>query len=101
MKARVLNFLEIEERFRTILMELERRPLDEALIIDMGSQLLFSLHVCISQMKAPDSKSYPEKSRHLEILEKASSDIRYKINTCTVEEIATQVNSAYRAFGAH
>jgi hypothetical protein len=101
MKARVLNFLEIEERFRAILTKLEGRPRDEVLIIDMGSQLLFALGVCISQMKAPNSNSYPEKSRHLEILEKASSDITYKINTCTVEEIATQVNSAYRAFGAH
>lgn len=101
MKVRVLSFLEIEEKFRAILTELERRPRDETLIIDMGSQLLLALRLCISQMKALDSNSYPEKSRHLEILERASSDMTYKINTCTVEEIATQVNSSYRAFGAH
>ena len=43
----------------------------------------------------------PDKAKHLTILESASSQITYKVNTCTVQEIATQVNAAYRAFSAH
>ena len=100
MKARVLSFFEIEERFRSILIELARHPPDEDLIVKMGRELGFALGLCISQMKAPDSNPYPKKAEHIQILESASCDITYKFNTCTVEQIATQVNAAYRAFSA-
>jgi hypothetical protein len=73
--------------------------LDEESVVKKGGELLFLLDVCISQMKAPASTSYSEKDRHLATLEKASAAITYKINTCTVEEIKRQVNTAYRAFG--
>jgi hypothetical protein len=99
MKARVLSFYDIEERFKEILTELERRPLDEEHIVEKGSELLLVLGVCISQMKAADSTSYPEKRMHLATLETATAAITYKINTCTVDEVAEQVNAAYRAFG--
>ena len=99
MKARVIGYSEVKERFKELLTELERRPLDEECVVEKGGLLLFALGVCISQMKAPNSTSYPEKSKHLAILEKASAAITYKINTCTVEEVAKQVNAAYQAFG--
>ncbi len=99
MKARVLSYYDIEERFKEILTELERRPLDEEHIVEKGGELLLVLGVCISQLKAPDSTSYPEKSKHLATLETATAAITYKINTCTVEEVAEQVSAAYRAFG--
>ncbi len=99
MKARVLSYSEIEEAFRELLAELERRPLDEEFIVEKGGLLLFALGVCISQMKAPNSTPYQEKGKHLATLEKASAAITYKVNTCTVEEIATQASAAYRAFG--
>lgn len=99
MKARVLSYSEIEVRFKEILTELEGRPLDEESIVEKGGRLLLALSVCISQMKAPDSASYPEKNEHLATLKKASAAITYKINTCTVEEITRQVNVAYQAFG--
>jgi hypothetical protein len=98
-KAIVLTYYDIEERFREILTKLECRPLDEESIVEKGGELLFALGVCISQMKAPNSTAYPEKGRHLAILEKASAAITYKINTCTVEEVAKQVNAGYPAFG--
>ena len=101
MKARVLSYEEIEERFKETLTELGRRPLDEESVIEKGGGLLFLLTLCISQMKAPNSTSYPDKSKHIATLEKASAAITYKINACTVEEITTQVNAAYRAFGVH
>ena len=99
MKARVLTYMEIEQRFKEVLTELARRPLDEEIVVEKGGELLLALRLCISQMKAPNSTSYTGKSNHLAILEKASAAITYKINTCTVEEITTQVNAAYRAFG--
>ncbi len=101
MKVRVLSYYEIEERFKEILTELDRRPLDEESVVEKGGGLIFLLRVCISQMKAPNSTSYPDKSKHLATLEKASAAITYKINACTVEELTTQVNAAYQAFGVH
>ncbi len=99
MKARVLCYSEIEDRFIEILAELERRPLDEVSIVEKGSLLLFGIGVCISQMKATDSTSYPNMTKHLAILEKASAAITYKLNTCTVEEVRQQITTAYQAFG--
>jgi hypothetical protein len=52
MKARVFCFHEIEKRFGATLTELEHRPWDEALIIGLGCQLLFTFRLCIRQMKA-------------------------------------------------
>lgn len=101
MKARALSYDEIEKKFGQILTELNKNPLDEKAVIEVGSELPFLLDLCISQMKAPDACTYPEKSRHLANLEKASAAVTYKINTCTVEEINEQVNAAYRALGMH
>jgi hypothetical protein len=64
-KARVLTYYEIEERFKEILTELDLRPLGEESVVEKGGELLFLFGVCISQMKAPNSTSYPEKSNHL------------------------------------
>jgi hypothetical protein len=93
-KARVLGYYEIEERFEDILKELTRPQFDEESIVEKGGKLLFLLGVCISQMEAPESSSYPEKSRHLAILKDASAAMAYKINACTVDEVARQVTSA-------
>ncbi len=101
MKAKVLSYAEIEEIFKELLLELERHPLDEESIVEKGGLLLFALGVCISQMRAPNSTPYPEKSKHLAILEKASASITYNINTCTLEEVRRQVSAAYRAYGAN
>ena len=57
MKARVLSYYEIEERFRETLAELGRRPLDEKSVVEKGGELLFLLAVCINQMKAPNGTS--------------------------------------------
>ena len=45
--------------------------------------------------------SYPEKDKHLNILQSASEAITHKINTCTIEEATIQVNKAYMAFGVN
>ena len=47
-KARVLSYYEIEERFKEILTELDRHPLDEEFVVEKGGLLLFALGVCIS-----------------------------------------------------
>ena len=99
MKARVLSHSEIEERFRDILTELARPQLDEKSIVEKGGELLFLLGVCISQMEAPDGTCYPDKSRHLAVLKEASAAMTYKINTGAVDEVASQVPTAYQAFG--
>lgn len=99
MKARVISFLEVESRFRDLVVELDRRPMDEKLVLEKAAILPFVLRLCISQMNARDSASYPEKSRHLNILNTASESITYKMNTCTLEEVIAQVNKAYMAFG--
>ena len=46
-KARVLSYYEIEERFRKTLTELDRHPLDEESVVEKGGELLFLLGVCI------------------------------------------------------
>ena len=101
MKTRVISYFEIEQKFEDILSELDQHPLNDESIIDKGSILVFALGLCVSQMKAPDSKPYPEKSVHLAKLEKAKSLISYKMCTCTVEEVSEQVTSAYSAFNLH
>lgn len=99
MKARVLSYREIDEKFSQVLMELNKNPSHADTVIELGGQLKLLLGVCISQMKAPDSASYPDRLEHLAVLEKADSAITYKINTCTVEQISNQVTAAYREFG--
>ncbi len=99
MKARVISYHEVEEMFQQVLKNLGNDPLEEEAVIKTGSELIFLLRLCISQMKATNAVSYPEKSVHLAILENASSAITYKMNSCTVEQIANQVNTAYRYFG--
>ena len=101
MKARVIGFLEVKEKFREVISDLDRRPMNEELVVRKAGELLFLLGVCLSQMKASNAASYPEKDKHLSILQSASDAITYKINTCTIEEATTQVNRAYMAFGAH
>ncbi len=99
MKTRVISYQEIEEKFQDILVELSRDSRDDELLIEKGGELLVLLGLCISQMKALTSRSYPAKKVHLAVLENAHEAITYKFNTCTVQEIATQVPAAYRAFG--
>lgn len=98
-KARLIGFSEIVERFREILSELERHPLNEKLIVEKGSQLAFVLELCVSQMKATRSTVNAERRAQLAILEVAKRNITYKMNTCTVDEISKQVTLAYKAFG--
>ena len=99
MKMKVLSFFEIEERFKSILMELEDKSLDEDYIVQQGNMLLFATGVCVSQMKALNSESYPDKRKHVQILEEALSAITFKLNTSTIDEIVEQINVAYRSFG--
>ncbi len=101
MKTRIVSFSEIENRVKDLVAESHRSPLVEKSVLEKGAALRFALRLCISQMKAGDSASYPEKSKHLKILNAASESITYKTNTCTVEEVRIQVNSAYMAFGVH
>ena len=98
-KARIISYFEIVERFREILTELERQPLNEELILEKGAQLVFALGVCVAQMKSTRSTVYAEQRAQLTILEVAKGEITYKINTCTVDEISKQVTLAYKAFG--
>ena len=74
--------------------------MDEKLVLEKAAILPVVLRLCISQMKAYNSAGYPEKSKHLKILNTASESITYKSNTCTTEEIKVQINNAYKAFGA-
>ena len=57
MKNRVISYFEIEQKFEDILSELDQHPLNDESIIDKGSILVYSIGLCVSQMKAPDSKS--------------------------------------------
>ena len=65
MKARKVGFLEIENRFRELVIEIERRPMDEKLVLEKAGELSFLLNLCIGQMKAADAAQYPEKNKHL------------------------------------
>jgi hypothetical protein len=100
-KARVLRFEEIEDKFKATLVELAREPRDTERVVELGVELLFALGVCISQTKAPSGSTYAGKSEHLKILERAAAGITFKLNACTVEQVETQVPAAYRAFGLH
>ena len=99
MKVRVLRFFEIEEQFKTLIAKFEDEPLDEKFIIEEGNLLLFATGVCISQMRAVDSKNYPDKAKHLKILKHALSVITFKMNTSTVDEVVEQISNAYKSFG--
>lgn len=99
MKTRVLSYQEIEEKFQDILMELSRESRDDELLIAKGGELIVLLGLCVSQMKALNSRPYAAKREHLAVLETALAAITYKFNTCTVDEIAAQVPAAYKAFG--
>ena len=101
MKARIIGFLEVKDKFKEVITDLDRRPMDEDLVVKKAGELLFLLGVCLSQMKASNAASYPENDKHLSILQSASDAITYKINACTIEEATTQVNKAYMAFGVH
>lgn len=98
-KARLISYTEIVERFREILTELERQPLNEELIVEKGAELLFGLGVCVEQMRSTRRTIDAEQRAQLAKLELAKGDITYKFNTCTVDEISKQVTLAYRAFG--
>jgi hypothetical protein len=101
LKARIISFLEVKDKFTEVITDLDRRPMNEELVVRKAGELLFLLGVCLSQMKASNAASYPEKNKHLSILQSAADAITYKINTCTIEEAKTQVNKAYMAFGVH
>ena len=100
MKTRIISFFEVENRVRDLVVELDRSPMDEQLVLEKAAALPIVLRLCIGQMKAIDSASYPEKSKHLNILNTASKSIAYKMNTCTTDEVRVQVTNAYMAFGA-
>ncbi len=99
MKTRKIGFFEVEDRIRQVVIELERWPMDEKLVLEKAGELSFVLRLCISQMKAVGAARYPGKSKHLTILQDASEAMTYKMNTCTIEEVKVQVNKAYLAFG--
>ena len=101
MKARLISYSEVEERFRDLLVELATEPQDKHAIQEKGTEAAFLLGVCLSQLRAPSSRYYPGKDEHLERLERADEAIRYKLITCTVEEIASQVPVACKALGVH
>lgn len=50
-------------------------------------------------MKFADSKNYPDKIKHLEILVEALSVITFKLNTTTKDEVVDQISNAYQSFG--
>ena len=101
MKSRVISFFEVEERVRDLVVELENKPVDADSIIEKGKVLPFMINLCISQMQAINSNSYPDKDKHHDMLQQASKVIKYKMNTCTYHEIKDQVNTAHRIFGVH
>jgi hypothetical protein len=101
MKVRIISFLEVKDKIREVVTELDRRSLNEELVLKMAGELLFLLGVCLSQMKAVDAAPYPGKDKHLSILQSASEALTCKINTCTIEEATIQVNKAYVAFGVN
>lgn len=101
MKVRLVSYSEVEERFRDLLAELATDPRDESVILEKGVEAAFLLGVCISQFRAPNSKSYPGKEEHMQRLKQADDAIKYMLNTCTVEEISSQVPAACKAFGLH
>ncbi len=100
MKTRIIDFFEVESRIRDLVVEIHRSPMDDKLVIEKGAAFPVILRLCISQLTAGNSASYPEKSKHLNILNTASEFIKYKTNTCTTEEIRIQVTNANVAFGA-
>ena len=99
MKVRVLSFFEIEEQFKTLIVKFKDESLDEKFIIKEGNLLLFATGLCISQMKAADSKNYPDKAKHLKILDEALSAITFKLNTSSIDEVVDQISNAYKSFG--
>jgi len=101
LKGRLIGFWEVKDKFKEVTIDLDRRPMDEELVVKKAGELLFLLGVCLNQMKASNAASYPEKDKHLSILQSASEAITYKINTCTIEEVTNQVNQAYMAFEVH
>jgi hypothetical protein len=101
MAARIIDFFEVKDKFEEVIADLDHRPVNEELVVKKAGELLFLLKVCLSQMSASNAPPYPEKDKHLSILQSASDAITYKINSCTTEEATTQVNKAYMAFGVH
>ena len=99
MQTRVISFFEIEERMKDLILELESTPLDKESVLEKGQSLPFLLHLSISQMQSTNSKNYPGKEKHYEILKRASESITYKMNDCTITQIQRQINEAFKAFG--
>jgi hypothetical protein len=97
-KARIIGYSEIEERFGEVVTALDQYPLDEDFVLEKATQLALVLRLCISQMSAPNSQSYPEKSVHLEKLKAAQAAVTFKLNACTIEEVSSQMTAAYKAF---
>jgi hypothetical protein len=98
MIARIIGYSEIEERFREVVTALDQYPLDEDFVLEKSTQLALVLRLCLSQMSALNSQTYPEKSAHLEKLKAAQAAITFKLNACTVEEVSSQITAAYKAF---
>ena len=95
----MLSFFEIEEQFKALILKFGDESLEENYIIKEGNLLLFATGVCISQMKAADSKIYPDKDKHLKILEAALSAITFKLNTSAIDDVVDQISNAYKSFG--
>ncbi len=79
-------------------MEFGGESLNESYIIKEGNRLFFTTGVFISQMKAADSKNYPDKGRYLKILDEALSAITFKFNTDTIDQVVDQISCAYKSF---
>lgn len=101
MKTRTISYAEIDAHFRDLLAELAKEPIDEAAILEKSKSAVFLLGVCISQLSAPSSQSYPGKDDDLKRLKQAGDAITFSLNACTVEEVANQVTVASRAFEPH
>lgn len=101
MKTRTISYAEVDAHFRDLLAELAKEPLDEVATLEKGKSAVFLLGVCISQLSAPSSQSYPGKDDDLKRLKQADEALTFNLNTCTVEEVAIQVPIASRAFEAH
>lgn len=98
MKTRIISFFEVEDRIREVVLELDRKPINEQFVLEKAAELSLVLGLCLSQMEAVNATYYPDKSKHQNILKIAKESITYKSNNCTIEEVTSQVRNAFKAF---
>ena len=99
MKTRIIGYFEVEDRIREVILELDRKQIDEKFVLEKAVELSLVLGLCLSQMEAVNATCYSDKDKHQNILKIAKESITYKSNNCTIEEVTTQVRKAYMAFG--